>query len=290
MGLLILAAALPAHAVVIFADGAVHNVTSPISDDDGVGYISSGQTPSVNVLRGGTVTGTDQLAPAGGVTALSLGSGGLVNVSGGSVTGGNIQPGAAGIAAGVYQSGGQFNLNSGTITGGNINGSGIIYAVELGGGRFTMNGGQVSPGGGGIAIQVNTSGLAEIFGGTISSGSPFFAAISGGGGRANIFGGNIDGPLRADSPGSLIMVAGTSFNFPFGPISATSGTLTGTLLDGTPINAEFHRGNSAQIVLVPEPASGLMLVALAGGGVAGRRRKSTAGMVRRGHPTSFVTR
>src|SRR5262249_47188804 len=47
----------------------------------------------------------------------------------------------------------------------------------------------------------------------------------------------------------VITIFGTSFNLPFGAISQTSGTLTGTLGDGSPIDVAFARFASGSIVL-----------------------------------------
>lgn len=50
---------------------------------------------------------------------------------------------------------------------------------------------------------------------------------------------------------SVITVAGSGFNYPYGPISDASGTLTGTLASGDAINAGFQTYSSASIVLIP---------------------------------------
>jgi hypothetical protein len=81
-------------------------------------------------------------------------------------------------------------------------------------------------------------------------------------GFANLLGGTIAGSLFA-LDGSLLWIRGSDFNYPIGELFETSGTLTGTLLDGTPINNPFGRDPLAQIFL-PEPSA---LTAL-GSGVA----------------------
>ena len=81
-------------------------------------------------------------------------------------------------------------------------------------------------------------------------------------GYASLWGGTIAGSLFAlDS--SLIWIHGSDFNYPTDEIFETSGTLTGTLHDGTPINIPFRRDPSADIWL-PEPSA---LMAL-GSGIA----------------------
>jgi hypothetical protein len=59
----------------------------------------------------------------------------------------------------------------------------------------------------------------------------------------------------------------TQFLFLYRPIPNTTGTLTGTVFDGTPINLDFARASTATITL-PEPsglaglASGVALLML----------------------------
>ena len=48
---------------------------------------------------------------------------------------------------------------------------------------------------------------------------------------------------------SEITIIGSEFNLPLGELSALSGTLTGTLADGTPLNVELGRESSATITL-----------------------------------------
>ena len=77
-------------------------------------------------------------------------------------------------------------------------------------------------------------------------------------GSLRITGGTINGSLLAFDQ-SIITVVGSGFNFPFGDVVPASGTLTGTLLDGTPIAVPFGRASTATITLVPEPSPALLL-------------------------------
>ena len=95
------------------------------------------------------------------------------------------------------------------------------------------------------------------------------------GSLVNLRGGQfLDGDLVAQSA-SLIKVFGSSFlvnGVPaaYGNIPEIAGSLTGTLLDGSPFSMTFRRqffpvGDAAQIVLVPEPG----IIAIAISAVAG---------------------
>jgi hypothetical protein len=73
-------------------------------------------------------------------------------------------------------------------------------------------------------------------------------------------------------------IAGTSFQLDgtplgYGPVSALSGTLTGTLANGDPFSLPFQRQSSAHLILVPEPSTCLLLGA---GLVALSRRRRGA--------------
>ncbi len=83
-----------------------------------------------------------------------------------------------------------------------------------------------------------------------------------------ITGGSIGGILDAYDE-SVITIEGTGFNYAFGTIRNSTGILTGTLVNGDPINNRFYVHNSASIVITPEPCT-LLLFGL---GVMLLRRK-----------------
>jgi hypothetical protein len=67
-------------------------------------------------------------------------------------------------------------------------------------------------------------------------------------------GGGVGGSLEARDAAS-IRIVGTAFDRPLGAIADASGTIAGTLADGTPLAAAFARDPTATIELVPEPSS-----------------------------------
>jgi hypothetical protein len=88
----------------------------------------------------------------------------------------------------------------------------------------------------------------------------------------SVAGGNVVGGtafnynLGLQAVGGTVNIFGKGFNLPAGPITASGGTLTGTLEDGTALNLSFGQIHSGEIVLyvVPEPGvigfSGLVFV------------------------------
>jgi hypothetical protein len=71
-----------------------------------------------------------------------------------------------------------------------------------------------------------------------------------------------------------ILVVGYGFNFADGPINALSGTLTGFLGDGSPLNLPFLHATTATIELRTLPEPGVMaLLAIAALFAAWRRAR-----------------
>ena len=98
--------------------------------------------------------------------------------------------------------------------------------------------------------------------------------------RIDFSGGSVALDIQSNGT-SVVRIFGVDFAVdgtavPFGPVAALSGTLTGELADGSPLDNAFTRQEMATILLeeVPEPAAPLLL--LAGAAVlAGRRGGSS---------------
>ena len=75
-----------------------------------------------------------------------------------------------------------------------------------------------------------------------------------GGSLRSLEAGSIDGIHT-----SVITIAGTDFNYPYGPLSDSSGTLTGIVASGESIDVEFEIYSNAAIVLVPESGTAALL-------------------------------
>ena len=84
-----------------------------------------------------------------------------------------------------------------------------------------------------------------------------------------ITGGSIGGELDVYGD-SVVTIEGTGFNYAYGEITNPTGILTGTLANGDPIDNRFYVHDNAQIVLVPEPTT-LLLLGL--GGLMLRRKR-----------------
>jgi hypothetical protein len=86
----------------------------------------------------------------------------------------------------------------------------------------------------------------------------------------NITGGDItySGPLKADwsagiyAQSGTINIYGSNFDYAYGAIADTSGTLSGTLSDGSAFDMTFYQDTPGEIVLhtAPEPATMSLLV------------------------------
>ena len=100
--------------------------------------------------------------------------------------------------------------------------------------------------------SASESSKVNVSGGTIALSASDSAAVT-------ISGGTITSLAAGEESGAhtcVITVEGSGFNYPYGSISDVTGTLTGTLAGGDPINADFDIYSNASIVLVPEPSTG----------------------------------
>jgi hypothetical protein len=102
---------------------------------------------------------------------------------------------------------------------------------------------------GGVVSELHAEGFADVYvtGGTIAR-----ETDTRGESFLEITGGAWGGPIFAFND-SLVEIYGWGFNHPYGEMTASSGTLTGWLMDGTPIDVDFGRASTATIYL-PEPS------------------------------------
>jgi len=222
-------------------------VTGSIELDGGVlnidaGGIVTGSGVGIQVDGGilnvyGNVTGGSGTF-ADGITIL----GGTVNLyNGGSITGGED----SGYVEGIIMTSGTLNMYGGSIASGNGT---YAIGIDSSGGQINMGGGTISGGTGTYAygISLVQAGL-NLQGGTITSGSGLYntdLSVNAGGGNRN----------------STADIFGIHFNEPLGPLTIGSGTLTGTLNNGTALDLTYSQFPASQIILAPEPST----VALAG--------------------------
>ncbi len=130
---------------------------------------------------------------------------------------------------------------------------------------------QVTISGGHIGIEVDAYMNSQV---TFSGGVLGYQLRANGHSHVIISGGQVGYELWA-TQNSIMTISGTdfsidSFSVGYGEITATSGILTGTLASGEIINNNFYIYQDASIVLVPEPAT-VLLLAL--GGLMLRKRR-----------------
>jgi len=110
-------------------------------------------------------------------------------------------------------------------------------------------------------LITNGNAVFSLFGGDINSVDHAVHAY--GDSVFNIFGGSLNTTaieIRAEDD-STVNIFGIDFNYPYGPIDDTSGTITGTLSDATVMAYGFLRDISASIYLreAPEPSTFVLL-------------------------------
>jgi hypothetical protein len=241
------------NSTVNFSDG---TMTTNGIYGDGYGIYTDGSTVNVS---GGTMSTSAGGYHGWGITAVNNSA---VTISGGTMTTNGIY----GDGYGIYTDGSTVTISGGTMStsAGGYNGWGV-YATDnstvyiLGGTVSTFNTWVRSRG---VYVENST---AYISGGTISAWGSYADAIyANNNGRVDISGGSFSSQRASPwwgsscditaSNNSVINIYGTGFNYGFGPISDTSGTLTGTLADGTSINLTFLRTQGGEIVLASEPS------------------------------------
>jgi len=287
-------------AVMHFNDGQIHDVDYEINDSVWVDYQAPGMKTTLNLLDDGYIRGAiaheDSIINISGGDALGAEAfdNSIINISGGSIEGDfNIYDSSR-----ITMSGGSIGClwayGSNHIT---LSGGAIIWLntrnsqIDISGGAFGWLdawSSQVDMSGGSFDLCLGASGYSQvsISGGSIGS----YLGVSGYS-QVSISGGSIGEELRVFNDGVLI-INGRDFAldgqlFGYGELTSTLGgsyadesrrRLTGTLASGELLDNDFRIGNDARIVLIPEPASVVMLglgaVALV------RRRKNKEGMLK----------
>ena len=256
-------------------------------------YLYTYQSSEVTVSGGSMnrLHASSQVVVSGGTIKYDLNAypGSQVTISGGSVEGKlnanlNSQVAVSGgsIKTGVFA----FDNSQVAISGGVM---GVLY---------TFDDSQVAVSGGSMG-SLATEGSSQI---TVSGGSMDYLAVninsrvivSGGkvgdlgvhhSSQVIVSGGLLEGDMYLSTNG-VLTIDGSDFAIdgtPVGYIELTSilglgyddepyRRLTGTLLNGDPLDNDFRIGNSAKIILVPEPAT-LLLLGL--GGLILRRKRRT---------------
>lgn len=231
-----------ALADITYSDGGIYNISTSMP----VGTINVTNGTTLNVLSGASLTSSSYFIITANYNS-------PVNIYGGNMAG----------PFGLYILDSPLNIYGGTITsdqGISVSGGGTtnIYGGTIMG-DFGISAGGSSPvniyGGtiattGQYAVQAINSEQINIYGGNISSngGSGIAIEADGTGSIVNVYGGKINGSIQLLS--GAVDIFGSGFNYGYGQVGATSGTLIGTLADGTPIDVTFSN-NEGEIILSP---------------------------------------
>jgi len=259
IAVILVMAASQSFGYVEFKDGGTHNINYTINDTVEVDSQSPGMQTTVNLIADGLIT---YPARVHGYYDSRI------NISGGTMGAylfayDRCQVTISSGAVSNYLS--ADNNSKVTMTGGVVN---IFYAHDCS--QINWSGGSVK------ALFAYHSSQVSMTGGTTASLSASNDS------RVIISGGTLSNHLLVDDRGKVI-ISGSNFAIDGTPVGFTEiksilggyhakdriRTLTGTLANGDIINTQFQIGNTASIVLIPEPCT-LLLLGL--GGFCIRRR------------------
>jgi len=218
-------------ATIYFDDGGTHIIDYIVSETVSVDWASPGKETQLYVVDGAEII--DNYTGYG----IAVYEDGIVDISGGFISSIVLSSGRSKVS---FSNGTIMNLNASGYSEVYVSG-GIIAGVlgAYGNGTVYLSGGEI-----GNELVAFSNG--EIF----------------------VTGGKLGMPIRVSNT-SKVVIYGTDFNYAYGEIGVTSGELTGTLANGDTINNYFYINDNASIILVPEPAT-LLLLGL--GGLALRRK------------------
>jgi hypothetical protein len=274
----------PAVALIEFKDGLTHDINYQVNDDIRVDYQTPDKHTKVNWLTGGnSTTGSldgyehsetnlrggfideissfdfSQVDVSGGITRLlqSMDSS-QVNISGGRINWElrSYHYSQLNVSGGEIYSLYSYHSSQVDIFGGLIE----TYLYSNGSSKMNISGGSIR------FLSSFDSSQVDISGGSI------YRPYSRGSSQINIFGGSIGSRLWSSNE-STMQIFGYDFAVdgqPFGYGELTSihrdlpnyeplRRLTGTLLSGEFINNDFQIGFNGRIILIPEPATLLLL-------------------------------
>ncbi len=242
------AGASPVMAVIEFKDGLTHDINYQIDDYVLVDDRSPGMGTTINILEGGSITTNHGLAGY---------EDSIINIVGGAIYGLHV-----------------FDSTRVTVSGGAMDSLQIFDTS-----RVTVSGGSIS-----ANLSANGSSQVAVSGGSIGGGLYVFDST-----RVTVSGGQIGRDIFAGwdtGDNNQLTFFGWRFavnGVPFGygeltsiyggtPYDEPARRLTGILASGEPLDNDFYIGGNASIVLVPEPAT-LLLLGIGAVVLLGRRRQ-----------------
>ena len=250
----------PVMAGIEFKDGMTHDIDYQINEPVSVDYESPGLQTTLNILDGATI-------PSGYYVTSWEDS--IINILGGSMNWLRARDRSLGTASGGWS----YWLTASdtsqvTVSGGSITG---LRAYESS--QVTVSGGSINN-----YLRAYASSQVSVSGGSITGLHAYESS------QVTVSGGSIGRELRLDWD-AVLTIHGSDFAVEGTPVGYTElysilggdcynepyRQLTGTLLSGDPINNQFRIGHDAKIVLVPEPAT-LLLLGLGGLALLRNRR------------------